>query len=382
MNMHWRIAMGNVRTVACALVLFGSLVVCASSVLGQLQPCLPVVYAFRHAEDTLPTNHDPLFALTPTGEAHAALYVGMVLDFTFANHFCPVTKVYATTKEGKVGQCGSMCTSTTNPFDTAAPLAKWVMSGRDPITTVVMPTVNTEECPKGVCQLYEFLGNGNTVPLEAPKNYITDTAMALRTALLATANRGESSAIFWTSDGLHVLGGAIINATSNVRQKIKGVFSPPRNAVYLFKAIGSAPNITGFSDTPTAEFIDTIGTPSERLPHPVPSSVYVQCFNHVEVSDKFKTPQFIPPNDSVTQYYYCGYGYQSDLGGKPGDSCDLHALCGSSIDIEDCELQKQCGSSIEIDENQFIKGKICDTRTSMLTNTKDTGIFGACWGLP
>src|SRR5215471_1722563 len=99
MNTHRRIAMGNVRTASCALVLFGSLVFCASSVLGQA--CTPVVYAFRHAEDTNPPGQHPpvgevpIFALTPTGRAHAALYPTRISDLQAANHFCPVAKVYA-----------------------------------------------------------------------------------------------------------------------------------------------------------------------------------------------------------------------------------------------------------------------------------------------
>src|SRR5262245_37708802 len=80
MTMHRRSAMSNVRTAGYALVLFGSLVLCAASVLGQPQPCVPVVYAFRHAEDWNPT-YAPYSALTPTGQAHAALYPTMVSDF-------------------------------------------------------------------------------------------------------------------------------------------------------------------------------------------------------------------------------------------------------------------------------------------------------------
>jgi hypothetical protein len=364
MTMHRRIAMGSVRAVGGALVLFGSLVFCASSAWGQPpQPCTPVVYAFRHAEDTNPPNPPgPIFALTPTGEAHAKLYVDMVLNSNYFNGFCDVTKVYATTKVKKVGSCGANCDSATNAFDTATPLATWAMSA-DPITTV----------GAAKNQLYEYLGNGNDTP--ANPNYSTVTATALREELLATANRGQSSAIFWTSDGLHVLGGAIINANSNVPPKPpkgdprRGT-TPPRNAVYLFKAVGSAPNIAGFADTPV-----TPATPT----HPVPSAVYVQCFNHVESTDQpsdqldLKSARFIPARDPLTQEFYCGYDYQSNLGGKPDDSCEVGA---------------QCGSSIENDENQFIKGWICNTTITngslgtMFPNKTGPGIFGVCWGLP
>jgi hypothetical protein len=328
--MHRSIAMGNVRTAGCALVLFGSLVLCASSVWGQA--CTPVVYAFRHAEDTNPPDHDPLMTLTPTGTAHAALYPTMISDFQAANHFCPVTKVYATTKEKKVDQSAS----TTNPFYTAQPLANAVMS-KDPITTVMSKDPITMIVK--VKQLYEFLDDVISAPTKP--NYSTLTAVALRTELLATANRGESSAIFWTSQGLHVLGGAIINATSIVPDKNAAInpVTPPRNAVYLFEAIGSAPTITRFSDI--------------RAP-----SLYIQCFNHVEYMEQInpKVPQF-------TQAYYCGYGNQSNLGGSPDKSCPVG---------------DQCGSTIPNNQNKDIKGKICDTThlSPDLPPAKDT--FGAC----
>ena len=363
MKRNRRIALGNVRTLGCALVLFGSLVFFVSSALGQ--SCMPVVYAFRHAEDTNPPNPPgPIFALTPTGQAHAALYPTMVTDFEAANNFCRVTKVYAATKVDKVGDCGTQCASATNAFDTAKPLATAVKLA-DPITTV------------GGNQLYEYLGNGNNAP--TTPSYTTATATALRKELLATANLGESSAIFWTSQGLHVLGGAIINANSNVPVK-NGAPIPPRNAVYLFKATGSAPNITGFSDTPLKT------NPPGSSP---PSSVYVQCFNHVETSDQFnpKASHFIDPTgDPPTQAYYCGYNNdQSNLGGKPIDSTCLNAQNGT-IPNDPTAPPPTCSPTptatptptAPIKSNKDITGKICNTTTSMLPNTSGTSIFGAC----
>ncbi|MGH2608065.1 MAG: hypothetical protein ACRDHF_03160, partial [Tepidiformaceae bacterium] len=118
------------------LVLFALLVLFASTAWGQA--CTPVVYAFRHAEDTNPPNPPPIFALTPTGQAHAALYPTMISVFQVANDYCPVTRVYATTKvqkeDTKEDPCGGSCISATNAFDTARPLAEAVMSGGDPIT--------------------------------------------------------------------------------------------------------------------------------------------------------------------------------------------------------------------------------------------------------
>jgi hypothetical protein len=302
------------------------------------QACTPVVYVFRHAEDTNPPNPPgPIFALTPTGKAHAALYPAMVNDFQAANGFCPVAKVYATTKVEKQQPCGSACASATNAFDTGAPLAQSVM-GAAPITVA------------GGNQLYEYLGNGNDAP--ASPNYSTPTASALRAELLAAANGGKSSAIFWTSQGMHVLGGVIINANSNVPVKNGGAI-PPRNSVYLFKAAGTAPNITTFGDTPTNDSL------------PVKSSVYVQCFNHVEASTQFNPPgpRFIAPTGTPpVQLYYCGYdNAQSNIGGKPGE----------------CALDAQCGS-IRNEENALILGKICNTATSMLPNTSGPSMFGAC----
>ncbi len=355
--------MGNVRTLGCALVLFGFFVFFASSALGQ--SCMPVVYAFRHAEDTNPaTPPGPIFTLTPTGKAHAMLYPTMVTDFQATNNFCPVTKVYAATKVDKVPPCGNECKNATNAFDTATPLANKVMSGADPITTV------------GGNELYEYLGNGNNAPTSP--NYSTDTAKALRKELLATANRSESSAIFWTSQGLHVLGGAIINANSNIPVK-NGAPIPPRNAVYLFKAAGSAPNITGFSDTPLKT------TPPGSSP---PSSVYVQCFNHVETSDQFtpKSSHFIDPTgDPPTQAYYCGYNNdQSNLGGKPLDSTCLNAQNGT-IPNDPTAPPPTCSPTptatptptAPFKSNKDITGKICNT-TTLLPSTSGPSIFGAC----
>jgi hypothetical protein len=321
--------MSNAKTLGCALVLFGYFGFFPSSALGQ-SGCTPVVYAFRHAEDTNPPNPPgPIFALTATGQAHAALYPAMTSEFGDDSRFCPVTKVYATTKARKVGDCGSECASATNAFDTATPLANSVMAA-DPITTV------------GGNQLYEYLGNGNKAPKDP--SYMTDTAIALRRELFATARLDQSSAIFWTSQGLHVLGGAIINATSIVPDKnATPPETPPRNAVYIFTFFGS-----GFSDTVS------------------PSTATVQCFNHVEASSQFKdppAPKFIDPTGTPpTQLYYCGYNEQSNLGGSPPKSCKPN--------------DDPCGT-IPNASTKDIKGKICNT-PSVLPNTSGPSIFGAC----
>lgn len=342
MNMKRRTATGKIRTSGCVLALLCSLVAFASA--ASAATCTPVVIAFRHAEDSNPNPPPPIFTLTPTGMRHAELYTTMVPGLTTANNFCKVTKVYAATKANKVAPCGDACASATNAFDTAAPLAKAVMS-HDPITTV------------GGKELYEYLGNGN----EAPKvpDYNKKAAVALRSELLETANRGESSAIFWTSQGLHVLGGAIINGTSNVPDKNAATnpVTPPRNSVYVFEADTSAATITKFSDIVSPTF-------------------YVQCFNHVEYTEAIdpKLPQFIPPTGSPPiQAYYCGFGAQSDLGGKPGKGCAVGTQCSSSIPND-----PPSGVQSAIKTNKDVLGKICNT-TKLSPDIKPAAdTFGAC----
>jgi hypothetical protein len=350
--------MGKVRTWGFALVVFGSLTLFTSTALAQT--CTPVVYVFRHAEDTNPPNPPgPIFALTPTGQAHAALYPTMVSDFEAANNFCKVAKVYATTIEDKVGDCGSNCKSATNAFCTARPMACFVATGdaSQCTSSLADPTVCTKKPidPKTAPmtqvagnQLYEYLGNGNNEP--SKPNYSTPVAKALREELLATARGGKSSAIFWTSQGMHVLGGVIINAAtgsagSNLPAK-NGNAIPPRNSAYIFQAVGSDSTLK-FSDTPlvtsrTAKFS---------------SLFYLQCFNHVEPD-----PAAPPPVPRFTDpYYFCGFDTaQSNLGGKPPDSCDVNVQCGT----------------IHNDENSMIKGKICNT--TALMPPASTSIFGRC----
>jgi hypothetical protein len=223
--------------------------------------------------------------------------------------------------------------------------------GADPITTVA----------NGSLQLYEFVGNGNKAP--GDPNYSNPTATALRTELLATASLGQSSAIFWTSQGLHVLGGAIINASSRVpvKPEVNGGALPPRNAVYIFAALGRAPDITGFADTPSST------QPRDDTPFSRPSSsVYVQCFNWVGATsqpklDRRDADNLIPLAGS-TQHYYCGYNEQSSVGGPPGKGCAVGERCGSSIPNE---------------RTGEIKGKICNT-DQMLEDSAGPSIFGAC----
>ncbi len=331
--------MRHLRALAGAVVLGTCALLAAGSALAQA--CTPVVYAFRHAEDTNPPSPGPVFALTPTGQRHANLYATMVPALATANNFCPVDKVYATTKATKVAPCGNNCLSATNAFDTGAPLARAVM-GRDPITAV------------GGHELYEYLGNGN----DAPDNpsYFTDVAVALRAALRESANAGRSAAIFWTSQGLNVLGGAIVAGKSIVPSKKDGD-TPPRNAAYVFTA-----KRTGGGGTPYDAFDDIAS-----------ATTFVQCFNRVETTRQFNPPGprfFFPTADDPLQRYYCGYGAQSNLGGTPGKSCAVNAQCGNVANDD--------AGKPDVKSNKDIVGKICNTQTQMLPDSAGTDIFGGC----
>ena len=149
MKMNGRIA---------GLVLCGFLALFASSAWGE--DCTPVVYAFRHAEDST------AFALNPVGRRHAALYPAMISAFqaTFSPKLCAVAKVYAVTIADKKN-CEKDCKSATNSFFTAQPLATDRMgAGAVPITTVV-----SVDDPSKQLELYEYVGNGNTPPADPTK---------------------------------------------------------------------------------------------------------------------------------------------------------------------------------------------------------------------
>jgi len=360
MNMKRRIAMGTVRTSGCALVLFSSLVLLASSALA----CTPAVFVFRHAEDTNPP-YPLIFHLTPTGEFHALFYRIMVPAFADGTTYCKVTTVYAATTEDKPDRSRSA----TNSFFTARPLAQQEMGGNDPI--IALGPFNKDRPEES--RLYEYLGNGIKAPSEKQSNYETEVAKRLRAALLATANKNESSAIFWTSQGMHVLGGVVIDKTSNAPDKnfpgLKYSGTPPRNAVYLFAAVGSAPTIATFSDTPLRTHTKGVSDNPEVL-----AGFYVQCFNHVEYSQDLNPHPAHFVQDPVR--FYCGYGGQSNLGGSPpAYSANPPKTC--NYDAKG-KLTTICDGSIPANQNIKIDGKICNTTALDPNVDNSTDIYGAC----
>lgn len=277
---------------SCKLILLGWIALISFESSAQAPACTPVVYAFRHAEDFNPNpapSGGPYGFLTRTGATHADLYPAMIEALRTAKGYCPVTKVYATSStkyfdenKNRVAEPGVLnIYGAVNSFCTARPLAKslttnpqsWQVPKSYPtnnlcvdastgnvVGALAISSDNTSSDPIMIVDgvgLDEYLtGNNSGPPLHA--------------ALLANAKISGSSAIFWTSQGLHALGNAIINGgsqgplSSNVPVK-QNKNLPGRNVVYIFKPKPQDANgdwtgasVTGFSDT---------------------SNNYFQCFN-------------------------------------------------------------------------------------------------------
>jgi hypothetical protein len=278
----------NIRPILlCSLVSFCSLFLFILSASAQ---CTPVVYAFRHAEDAEDGSY-----LTQVGRQHADLYVAMVHQFESDNNYCPVGFVYSMYNHNPNGSPG-----TNNPYQTAAPLAidGCNNSAVDPSTTCVGSKPFPRMALDSGANLYEYLGGS-----KENQNPSSMQVTALRSELLSHAKPSVgaafSTAIFWTSDGLHTLGLAIAD-NAEIPKKVKNekgetTSSPPRNAVYVFEYNGST-----FDPPPNV-------------------AQYVQCFN---VNGK------VP--DSTT--YYC-----SQKGNLPGDieTVRLPNLLGKICDTTD-----------------------------------------------
>jgi hypothetical protein len=287
---------------------FSSLLLFSSNASAQT-PCTPVVYAFRHAEDVSSDVTVPPYAcfpgssvkcstkLKPTGTEHADLYVEMITSFENLQNYCPVTTVYSVNPVLPAGGGG-----TNNPFYTARPLANAVMNA-DPIITI------------GGMKLDEYLSEV--------------TPLALRDELITRMKSGGSAAVFWTSDGLHDLGNAIVPDFEGIPVKNKADGVPPRNAAYVFVYDGQS----GF-DPPTN------------------STQYVQCFNWAN---------FRAAGDVSSTKYFCG---KAKAAGSIGDS------------IGDEHLYK-------------LHGRICDTCTtssdtcpSPLMTVDSADYYGYCESPP
>jgi hypothetical protein len=225
--------------------------------------CVPVVYAFRHAEDDknpvspFPCPSKPdlncTTALTTAGKAHANLYVEMIASLESQENFCPVRKIYAVNPVNSETAGG-----TTNPFFTGKPLSN-VVANRDPIIEIGSTRIDQKLTNAGV-------------------------AAGLLQALVDNAKRNTSSALFWTSEGLHDLGvvlGTNIIPVKDAPEPFPG--GPPRNAAYIF----SYDSVSEAFDPPTGE------------------SAYVQCFNYTDGGE-----------NNFKNRFYCGKKDNGNLNDK------------------------------------------------------------------
>jgi hypothetical protein len=298
------------RVLSPSLVSLCSSLLVASIVYAQ-PACTPVVYAFRHAEDL--GAH-----LTKLGDRHADLYIEMLGagGFGSMHDYCPVGYVYSTYNVNPDGTPG-----TNNPLETAQPVAiaactaQGSCTGAEPRMRTVLGKT-----------LYEYLG-AESSPRPCKKCPVSAEASDLRAELIANANNGWSSAIFWTSQGLNILGQATVPGFTSILgcstlppKAICEDLKPPRNAAYVFVFNGS-----GFDP---------------------PDSVtrYVQCFN-VHIDFSVSPSKLIGPAGNT---YYCGNGEDST---------------GNLPEISEANLP-------------MLQGKICDT--SDLTGASQRGYFGSC----
>jgi hypothetical protein len=293
---NWGIVLNIRNVLSSSIVSFCSLLLLTSSATAQT-PCTPVVYAFRHAEDE--STAVPPYAcfpgssvhcttkLKPTGTEHANLYVEMITSFEGIKNYCPVATVYSVNPVLPTGGGG-----TNNPFYTARPLANTVMNA-DPIITI------------GGMNLDEFLTK--VLPptlLDELKNKMTS----------------GSAAVFWTSDGLHDLGKAIVPGFEGIPVKNKAEGVPPRNAAYVFEY--DAEN--GVFDPPSVP--------------PSNSTQYVQCFNFAS---------FRAAGSVSSTKYYCGKALPAgSISGSIGDA-SLYKLHGRICDTLCTSVSDTCPSPLK-----------------------------------
>ena len=323
------------RLIFSLLCFSGSLLWHVSS--ASAQACTPVVYAFRHAED-FGTN------LTLVGREHASLYPSMVAGIETSHTYCPVGYVYSMFEINPDGTNG-----TSNPFETAQPLASFVcgdaafFAGLDPYTTCLGSASEPHTAlasANGGGNLYEYLGVKGAPSTKQP----SASSVQLRDELIQHAGDGFSSAIFWSSQGLNILGQAIAPGFTGIpgcstlpAKSTCEDLKAPRNAAYIFVYNGS-----GFD-------------PPEAITR------YVQCFNvHVTkftAPPKLDGPAPPEPIGPGPTKYYCGNGIEdTGTGNLPTTSGEGLGQTFAHLDL--------------------LLGKICDTTN--LVESGPRGYYGYC----
>jgi hypothetical protein len=148
---------------------------------AQAQTCTPTVYLFRHAEDEATK-----VALTEAGKKHAVLYPEMLLQYQITSSDCPVKRVLAMYDHNPDATPG-----TTNPRDTAEPLAKQCCGGNVEMSLI-------DRASKKYF-LYEKI---NSSPDGGLASDGFGRLARIFYALQPTLNSESSVAIFWTQEGL------------------------------------------------------------------------------------------------------------------------------------------------------------------------------------
>jgi hypothetical protein len=235
--------------------------------------CTPVAYLFRHAEDQdNPIKKTPFDdTLTPSGDAHAGLYISMMNAFDLETEFtyCEVVTVYALNPYKHASPSTEIGTS--NPYWTANPLAQ-NNTGRNPIIEVKS------------MRLTEFL------PGAVGSNFLED--------IKDKTDNQHSVAIFWSSSGMCEVARKLGLPGLPDYTCAEGS-KPPRNSVFRFNY-----------DVTTGRFTTV-------------TVKYTQYFNYDEMLNNFT------PNE-----YWCRYSadlrkFETQLDGRlnqlEGRICDTTA---------------------------------------------------------
>jgi hypothetical protein len=258
------------RTMIALFAFYSVLFTC----INVASACTPVAYLFRHAEDQNRDKSDPFeLTLTPSGQAHADLYIGMMNKFQQEKpSYCPVSTVYALNPIKFFHPGGRPEIGTSNPYWTAEPLAQRA-TNQNPIITV------------DDMILTETLGNG--------------VGAKFLEAIEAKVNNQQSVAIFWTSDGMcdvaKTLGPTLPGFSCTSGSK------PPRNSVFRFN-------------------YDVVEKKFKTV-----TDKYKQCFNYNATADNFTPDTYYCQFSANLNTYETRPGFADDLEQIAGRICDTAA---------------------------------------------------------
>jgi len=227
---------------------------------AQAQACAPTVYLFRHAEDEATK-----VALTEAGKKHAALYPEMLLQYQSIFSDCPVKRVLAMYDHNPDTTPG-----TTNPRDTAEPLAKQCCGGNVEMSLI--------DRLSNKYFLYEKISSSPDGGLASDG---PGRLARLFYALQPTLNSEGSVAIFWTQEGIPDVSQALnvppVYIPENAPPPADPALSWPgrlRSSVNKFSWTGN---------NYVAQYTYTVQHPPTKRTDITPA----QCFNRTQTSTKY-----------------------------------------------------------------------------------------------